>query len=57
MLVYHGTPSPYKGDSAERPRRVLPPLIIRRLTQRHNLPRETAIIIAAAAGFALEDGR
>jgi hypothetical protein len=57
MLAYHHALPSYKGDSAERPRRVLPPLIIRRLTQRHNLTRETAIIIAAAAGFALEDGR
>ena len=49
--------APFKGTMADRPRRVLPPLIIRRLTQRHNLPRETAIIIAQAAGFALESGR
>jgi hypothetical protein len=53
MPAYHGALTPYKGDPADRPRRVLP-LIIRRLSRRYGLPYETATIVATAAGFVLE---
>jgi hypothetical protein len=48
--------TPYRGNTADRPRRVLP-YPVRRVSRRYGLSLATAAIVAHAAGYVLEDGR